>query len=104
MKTTRRASIVALLFVYVAVRVFWWYDAQEWSGFVELLALTGFLKVLVWVVPAVVFVMVVRGMYLHDALGYLGLDAAPLKGLGFGLLATLPLAFVVVFGVPHQVD
>ena len=102
--THRRTAIVAVLFVYVAVRLFWWADAQHASATFRLLAGTGLLKIALWVVPAIALVMLVRRSGVREAVAALGLDAAIPRGITFGFLATVPLAVAAAFAPPARVD
>lgn len=63
----------------------------------------GLLKILLWVVPAVAAVMIVDRVSLHDSWRALGLDS-DFGGYRFGLLATLPMAIIVVFFALGRLD
>ena len=102
--TSRRTAIVAILVVYVAVRLFWWADDQHVSATFRLLAGTGLLKIAIWVVPAIALVMLMRRAGLRDALAAVGLDASIPRGIKFGFLATVPLAVAAAFAPSARVD
>ena len=104
MTRTRRTAIVALLLVYVAVRVFWWYDGQQLTGLGRLVGALGLVKVGAWVIPVVLVVALTHRARLRDALAFLGLAGNRLAALRFGLYATLPMAFAVAFAGPARLD
>lgn len=66
----------------------------HWAPF-ELGLAEGLLKILLWVVPCLAAIMAVDRATLHESWRALGLDDQP--GYRFGLLATTPMAVVVLF-------
>jgi membrane protease YdiL (CAAX protease family) len=87
-------AFAAILFVYVAVRLFWWTGAQRWSLFDAAWVDEGLLKIVLWVAPLLTYALLTRPP-LGSAWTRLGLDGSAMRGLGLGLLATLPMAVVV---------
>jgi membrane protease YdiL (CAAX protease family) len=98
-----RSAAGAIFFTYAAARGFWWTSAQSWRVLDDVW-FEGLLKTLVWVGPAVLVLILIRRLTLHEAWRELGLEASVVRGYGFGLLATLPMALAVPFGQVHAID
>ena len=99
---SKRSAALPILFAYVAARLFWVVVDQPWP-ILDLPVIEGLLKVLIWVVPSLLVVMAIDRLSLHDAWRSIGLASHPARGVGFGLLATLPMALVAPFGPVHAV-
>ena len=98
-----RSAAGAILFTYLAARAFWWVTDQPWR-LLDVVWIEGLLKGLVWVVPAVLILIGVRRLSLHEAFRELGLDSSMARGYGFGLLATMPMVLTLPFGAAHSID
>jgi membrane protease YdiL (CAAX protease family) len=95
--TQRLAAAGALLLVYLLVRAFWMAPEPHLRVFDYAWA-EGLLKVALWVAPAVVLTMAVERVGAGGAWQALGLRGGAGRGLGFGLLVTVPMAVVLPFG------
>jgi membrane protease YdiL (CAAX protease family) len=98
-----RSAAVAILFTYAAARTFWWLSNQSWR-LLDDVWFEGLLKTLVWVGPAVLVLILIRRLTLHEAWRELGLDGSAIRGFGFGLLATVPMVLVLPFGQLYGID
>ncbi|HEX7780375.1 MAG TPA: CPBP family intramembrane glutamic endopeptidase [Vicinamibacterales bacterium] len=98
-----RSAAGAILFTYLAARAFWWVSGQPWRALDDVW-IEGLLKGLVWVIPAVLVLIAVRRLSLHEAFGELGLDSSMARGYGFGLLATVPMVLALPFGAAYSID
>src|SRR5262245_48914271 len=58
------------------------------------------LKLVLWIVPCTYLLWLARGRSVRGALSQLGLDGAPVRGYGFGLLASVPMLVVPLLGTP----
>lgn len=89
-------AAAALLFVYVAVRLFWEIGSKGWpildAAWVEL----GLLKILLWVVPSILVIGIAARRAQSSLFEWMGFRGSPAKGLAFGLAASLPMAVVVL--------
>jgi membrane protease YdiL (CAAX protease family) len=85
------AMILPLLFVYAATRAFWWVSHQPWvlrgPEWID-----GFIKMGVWVLPAIVVAALLRRGSWRMALEDLGLTRPAWRGVALALAATLPMA------------
>lgn len=97
-------AIASLLFVYGAVRLYWWYDAisPRWSAsagawrFLDSSTADGFVKALLWIGLSAIVVSVLRWSPPWKAAAFLGFTNGSTRGVIFGLLATAPLAVAVL--------
>ena len=96
-------SAFTFLVVIAAVVAFRATGTVRWPA-LELVLAEGFLKILLWVLPCVVAVMIADRVSLHESWRALGLDDEPMRGYRFGLLATLPMAGVVFFVALGRLD
>lgn len=96
-------SAFTFLVVMAAVVAFRATGTVRWPA-LELGLAEGLLKILLWVVPCVAAVMLADRVSLHESWRALGLDDEPMRGYGFGLLATLPMAGVVFFFALGRLD
>ena len=97
-------AVFTFFVVIAAVLAFRVTGSVHWAV-LELGLAAGLLKILLWVVPSVGAVMTADRASLHDSWRALGLDSdSRLVGYTFGLLATLPMAVVVVFFAPGRLD
>jgi membrane protease YdiL (CAAX protease family) len=87
--------------VIAAVVAFRATGSVHWAP-LELGLAEGLLKILLWVVPCLAAIMAVDRASLHEAWRALGLDDQ--AGYRFGLLATLPMAGVVLFVALGRLD
>jgi len=93
--TPGRTAIVALAFVYVATTLFWWCDMQPWR-WLDSGTNSNLFKALIWVVPSILVVRALRESSLPGTLSAFGLRTHPLKGLAFGIAATLPMGIAAL--------
>jgi membrane protease YdiL (CAAX protease family) len=98
-----RSAAGAILFTYLAARAFWWVTGEPWR-ILDVVWIEGLLKGLVWVIPAVLVLIAVRRLSLHEAFSELGLDSSAARGYGFGLVATMPMVVALPFGSAYPVD
>lgn len=96
-------AAVALLAVYLAVRVFWLLSGQDWRA-LETLSVEALIKVGLWVIPSVGLLAVAGRQGLTDACRALGLTTRFRAGVFFGLAATLPMAGALALEAPAGVD
>jgi len=94
---------VALLAVYLAVRLFWLVSGLEWRP-LDLPSVEGLTKLALWVVPSLLLVALAGRQALADAWRSLGLTDRVHAGVLFGLAATLPMAGALVLKARPQVD
>jgi membrane protease YdiL (CAAX protease family) len=90
-------SSLRILLVVFAASLFWRY---EWVASRATDAALGpaIVKLAVWVIPALAFAMVAGRRGPAGAWRDLGLAGAPWRGLTFGLIATLPMAVMLLTG------
>ena len=97
-------SLLAWLLVVAVVRLFWLVDVPPaWNGLEETV-IDGLLKVALWVVAPVLFLIVVSGQSIRRAWKELGLGSNAATGYAFGLLATIPMAAVLSLAPRVPVD
>lgn len=102
-------AITALLFVYVAVRVFWWYDSASpdwWRDSALQVVLDndiadGVFKLLAWAGACTIVVAWLHRASPRCAWRILGFTRDAHHGVRFGLVATLPLAVAVLTTGAH---
>ena len=92
---TRRSAIVPILVTFVAVSVFWIVSDQDW-WFLQTAWTDGVLKFTVWVGLCVGVARLLNQVPLRTAWRDLGLVRSIAHGYVFGLLATLPMALLVL--------
>jgi len=85
------------------VWLFWLHGPDVWRGLDPAIAPALF-KVLVWVAPSLLVVGLADRAGLGAALRHLGLDRRLAAGIGFGLVATAPLAFFALRSGVHRLD
>ncbi len=100
----RARSAAGLIFVvYLAARAFWWVSGQPWP-LLDDVWVEGLLKGVVWVIPSILILIAAYRLSLHEACRELGFTSSPVRGYGFGLLATIPMALAVPFGSVYSID
>jgi membrane protease YdiL (CAAX protease family) len=90
-------ALVALLVVYLSVRAFWWIGSTPGPLLDPLWISEGLLKIALWVVPCLLITRLALRTSHLSAWRALGLAGAPARGYLFGLLASLPMAAVVLY-------
>jgi membrane protease YdiL (CAAX protease family) len=105
---TNSASVSRIVFTFItviaAVLAFRATASVHWAV-LELGLAEGLLKILLWVVPSVGAIMAADRVSLHEGWRALGLDSdSRLAGYSVGLLATLPMAVVVLFFALGRLD
>ena len=90
-------SLLAWLLVVGVVRAFWHIEMPRNWLTLDHVALEGLLKVALWVVPPVLFLMAVGRQNLRQTWRELGLGAPARAGYAFGLMATVPMALALPF-------
>ena len=93
---TRRSAIAPILVTFVAVTTFWIVSAQDWR-ILQTAWADDVLKFIVWVGLCVGVVRLLDRAPLSTAWRDLGLGKSVGHGYGFGLMATLPMALLVIF-------
>jgi membrane protease YdiL (CAAX protease family) len=97
-----RRAVFTFIVVVAAVVAFRATGRVGWAP-LELGLAEGLLKILLWVVPSLGAIMASGRVSLHESWRALGLDGET-RGYTFGLLATLPMAAVVVFVALGRLD
>jgi membrane protease YdiL (CAAX protease family) len=90
-------SVTRIFVVLVAAALFWRLEGGASRAIDDALG-PALLKVALWVVPAIVFAMLLNRHDVRHAWRDLGLSGAPWRGLAFGLVATLPMALLLATG------
>lgn len=95
-RTSISVALTALGFVSTATAVFLWCDAQPWR-WMDSGVYSGVLRILLWVVPAVLLVMARHRVTLGGAVSALGLEGQPLAASVFACIATAPMGAAALF-------
>lgn len=88
--------ILPILLVYALTRAFWWITTHPVylsspQGLAGPLWMDGLIKALLWVLPCVIALKLLRRETWHDAWGELGLTRLEWRGTALMLAATLPM-------------